>query len=187
MKKIFVIAGLILSMTAYAQYTPLRHIEVPDNYGTQIRTEISDNISNTIETFTAHFGIGSKRFNHEKGTSYPDFERNNWNVSIKLNSEQDEILRAHAKMEEGFTRFYTGTSTIQINVGEKQYNITTWYYAADSKSLMIDINKTIAEHISVSGFQGIYSSYKEILRFSDIEQELWRRAAKTVYDKRKNL
>lgn len=187
MKKIFAIMGLLLSMTAYAQHIPLRHIEVPDNYATQIRTETTDNFSNTIETFTAYFGLGSKRFSHEKGTSYPDFEHNNWSVYVNLNTEQDEILKTHAKMQEGFTDFYTGISTIQVNIGEKQYSISTWYYSAKSKSLMIDINKSIAEHMSVSGFQGIYTSHKEITRFSDVEQELWRRAAKTVYDKRKNL
>lgn len=187
MKKVILILSFIISLNLHAQHTPLKHVDVPDTYATQIKVDYSHNFTNTIEICTASFSLASKKIYHEKGIKHPDLDYNSWCIYLRLDSEASIQLTDKAKMQEGFGNLSIGASKMTLIIGESQYSINTWYYAGDNKQLMIDINKNITEHISISGFQGLYVNEHLIKKFDDVDQELWRRAAKEVYSLRKNL
>lgn len=187
MKKIIVLLCTLISTCVYAQHVPLKHIDVADNYATRIKLDNSYNFTNTIEICSASFALASKKISHEKGIKYPDQDYNLWNISLRLDSNQATALKSNAKLQDGLGNLSIGVSKLLLVIGESKYNISTWYYASENNHLMIDVTKNIAEHISISGFQAIFVEGHEVAPFNDIEQELWRRAAKEVYDKRKHL
>ena len=189
MKKFFIIVSiLICSQIINAQHIPLRHIEVPDTFKTRLRFENYNNSDHTKDIYSVSFDLPSKSITHEKGIEWPHFEHDLWHISVILDSEQSNLLTTVAKMQEELGGLlFKGISEIYITVGESKYNVSSWYYFPDSKQLDLDITKSITEHISISGFQGIYCQYKDIVRFSDIEQELWRRSATEIFNKRKQL
>lgn len=187
MRKFVFILALIISVNLHAQHAPLKHVDVPDNYATKINVDKSYNFTNTIDICTASFSLASKKIYHEKGIKYPDLDYNSWCISLRLDSEASTQLNDKAQMQDGLGNLSVGISKITLIIGESKYSINTWYYAGDNKHLMIDINKNITEHISISGFQGLYVNDHLIVKFNDIEQELWRRAAKEVYSLRKDL
>lgn len=189
MKKILIaLICTILCFSAHAQHVPLKHIEVPDFPTTQIRKDYSNNFAKTINTYSAIFSF-TWCFRHEVGYKEPDLDYNVWGLSLVLDQKQDLTLRIKAKAEQGLGDLLQGAAPLYLTVGGKHYVINTWYYATGNKRLMLDFEKNIVEHVSVSGLQGIYtetvSEENKIIVFNEVQQELWRRSAEEVYSKRK--
>ena len=186
MKKFITLLSILISASVFAQHTPLKHIEVGDYPSCKVKTELRKNITETTETYSASFALYSNIVSHEKGIKYPALEDNIWGIKTNLDSKQDVTIRIKTKMNDGW-----GQSKIYVAIGECNYLVSSWYYSADYKHLYLDLNKSQIEHMSISGFQGIYlNEVKEenlIVSYSDVCQELWRRCAKEVYDKRKHL
>lgn len=187
MRKVITLMSILISTCIYAQHVPLKHIDVADNYATKIQLDNSYNFTNTIEICSASFALASYKISHEKGVKYPDQDYNLWNISLRLDSDESAALKSKAKMQDGLGNLSVGISKLLLVIGESKYNISTWYYSSDNNYLMIDVTKNIAEHISISGFQSIFVENHEVVPFNDIEQELWRRSAKEVYNRRKHL
>lgn len=186
MKKIITLFCCAFCLSAYAQHKPLKEVQVGDYPGCKVRTSLHNNFANTTETYAAAFELGAQRVSHEIGIKHPDLGYNLWGISTSLDSKEDLTIRIKAKMNNG-----CGGSVIYIVIGEKTYAITSWYYAANNRHLLIDLSKEQIEHMSISGFQAIYlnevSDDTLLLSYSDVSQELWRRCAKEVYNKRKYL
>ena len=188
MKRIvFLLIALSMSMVVFAQHKPLKQIELKDAYLSRSGSGKSYNTGNTREIYTAYFNLGHNSIGHHKGIKDYDLGYDAWVIDIHLNPTDAVALNLYATMEESFSKFYVGTAPLCISVGGAIYEIATWYYSDTGFALMMDINKLIAQHISISGFQGILVGDVEIIAFSDIDQEQWRRAAKEVYETRKNL
>ena len=189
MKKILItIAFLIVACVSYAQHLPLKHIEVGDYPTTEIRKSFSNNFANTINPYSAKFCFTWGIY-HEVGFKDPDLNFCTWGLEMNLNTKQDLTLKIKASTTQGFGDLLQGVKPLYLSVGETTYPVRTWYYATDSKHLMLDFYKGIVEHISISGLQGIYvnipSEDSQLIKFTDVEQELWRRSAEEVYSKRK--
>jgi hypothetical protein len=187
MKKILIIILLANCIMAYAQYKPLKSIIIDDVYISQSGSTKSYNIGNTRETYTSYFNLGFKAIEHQKGIKDYDLGYDRWGISARLDNDDTIALEAYTKSEEALGGLHLGTSILKIFVGGTMYQVTTWYYSPGDRYLMMDISKSITEHISISGLQGIYANDIEIIAYPEIEQELWRRAAKDVYSTRKNL
>ena len=193
MKKLAFLIGLLISTSALAQHIPLKDITVGDYPACKIHTNNSNNITNTTNTYSASFGIGTKKISHEKGIKYPDLDYNCWSINISLNSSENTKLRNLANMRDGLGDLMVGISPLLLKIGESIYNIKSWYLSSygEHNYLMIDTTKQIIEHISISGFQGLYvnevNDFKEVAKYSDVSQELWHRCAEEVYQKRKDF
>lgn len=181
---------LLFGTCAYAQHKPLKPIELNSVYISQSGAEKSYNIGKTREIYKSYFYLGSHSISHQKGIKDYDLGYESWNVDFVLDNNEAIALNIYTAKSEQFTNFHAGLTCLKIVVGEATYDVNTWYYSEATSThryLMMDINKSIAEHISVSGLQGIIVNNIEIIAFSEIEQELWKRAAKDVYDTLKNL
>lgn len=190
MKKLILISLLLLaSVSIYAQHKPLKSIDLNSVYISQSGADKTYNIGNTREIYTAYFYSYRNSVAHHKGIKDYDLGYDLWSLNIRLDTDEAIALNSYALMTESSSKFYTGKDKLKISIGESTYTIDNWYYSelGGQYHLMIDINKSITNHISISGFQGIIAHNVEIIAFSDIEQELWRRAAKDVYDTRRNL
>lgn len=189
MKRICILFVLLFSLfaTSHAQHKALKHIELSDVYISQSGSEKSYNIGNTKEIYSSYFYLGQKRIEHQKGVKDYDLGYDLWCIQMRLDSYEAIAIELYSTMEEAIGGLYSGTSELIISVGGQKYNINSWYYTKSDRYLMLDINKNISQHISVSGLQGIETSEIEIIAFTDIEQELWRRAAKDVYETRNNM
>lgn len=184
---ILLLIALSMSIVTLAQHKPLKKIELKDTYLSQSGSNKSYNTGSTKEIYSAHFNLGHYYIEHQKGIKDYDLGYDAWVIGIHLDPLDAVALNLYATMEESFSKFYIGTAPLCISVGGTIYEITTWYYSETGSGLMMDINKPIAQHISISGFQGIYVGDLEIIAFSDIDQEQWRRSAKDVYETRKHL
>lgn len=191
MKKLVLISLLFLaSISIYAQHKPLKYIDLNSVYISQSGFEKSYNIGSTREIYRSYFYLGSHSISHQKGIKDYDLGYDSWTIDIVMDNNEAIALNLYTAKSEQLTDFYAGLTYLKIVVGEATYDVKTWYYTEsvpERRALLMDINKTIAEHISISGLQGIIVNDIEIIAFSEIEQELWRRAAKDVYDTRKNL
>lgn len=191
MKKFVLLSILLLaSASMHAQHRPLKSIDLNSVYISQSGFEKSYNIGKTREIYKSYFYLGSHSISHQKGIKDYDLGYDSWNVDFVLDNNEAIALNIYTAKSEQSTNFYAGLTHLKIVVGEATYDVNTWYYSevtSTHRYLMMDINKSIAEHISVSGLQGIIVNNIEIIAFSEIEQELWKRAAKDVYDTRKNL
>lgn len=191
MKKLVLLSILLLaSVSIRAQHKPLKSIDLNSVYISQSGFEKSYNIGSTKEIYRSYFYLGSHSISHHKGIKDYDLGYDSWRLDFNLENNDAIALNLHTAKSEQFTNFYSGLTYLKIVVGEATYDVKTWYYSESTpthRSLMMDINKSITEHISVSGLQGIIVNDIEIIAFSEVEQELWRRAAKDVYDTRKNL
>ena len=180
----------VTSIITYAQYKPLKRINLSDVYISQSGINKSYNIDCTKDIYSSFFYLNSHRLSHHKGIKDPDLGYDSWTIDLNLDTNKAIALNLYANMQEAFDSFYNGITKLKLCVGETLYEIDTWYYSEASsthRTLMMDITKPITKHISISGLQGIYVDNIEIIAFSDIEQELWRRAAKDVYENRKDL
>lgn len=185
MKRLFFIAlSLLICVGTYAQHKPLKHIEIKESAITQVRTENRNNYTNTINTYSAS-ALLSLRVSHEKGIKYPELDYELWSASYNVNDDKVSLLKSMAKLSEGFGGLLIGATPMTLSIGESNYIIDSWYLG--TQQIMIDLNKTIIEHISVSGLQSIRFGSSCYVEFGDTEQELWRRCAKEVFDKRKHL
>lgn len=184
MKKIITIIFLLIGASAYAQHKPLKPIELNSVYISQSGAKKSYNIGNTREIYASHFYLGKNRVSHHKGIQSPDLGYNLWEITTQIDTDEAIALELYTVKKEQFSDFYSGITQLSIVVGESTYEISNWFYTElhGEHSLMMDIDKNITKHISISGLQGISSNGVEIIAFSEIEQELWRRAAKEVYD-----
>lgn len=194
MKRLVILSVLLTFCFAMtAQHKPLKQINLNDIYISQSGAEKSYNSGSTREIYSSFFHLGSSRVSHYKGIKSPDMGYDAWTINVALDNNDAIALNSYANMNKEFDNFYSGSSALKLEVGETHYEVNIWYYSDISisttslRTLMIDINKSIAEHISISGLQGIFIDNIEIIAFSDIDQELWRRAAKDVYNTRKNL
>lgn len=188
MKKIITIIFLLIGACAYAQHKPLKHIELNSVYISQSGAEKSYNIGNTREIYASHFYNGKNRISHHKGIDSYDLGYELWDISTQIDVDEQIALKLYTSKKEVTSGFYSGITPLSIVVGESTYKIANWYYSENlgRQAIMIDIDKNITKHISISGLQGICCNGIEIIAFSEIEQELWRRAAKDVYDTRKD-
>lgn len=185
MKRIIVIICVLFSINTYAQHTPLKHIEVPDFPTNKVNTEERFNFSETVNTYTAHCLFLNQQVLHEKGIKYPDIGYDLWSIAMMLDNDEISTIKSMADMSKGIGDLLVGVTPLTVSIGESKYTIKSWYLS--SRQLMMDLNKDIIEHISISGLQSISVRTKSCLQYNDIQQELWRRCAKEVYDKRKNL
>ena len=186
MKRIITLVCLLVSISCFAQHIPLKHITVGDYPGCKINTSTRKNMTETIETFSASFALGSEYVYHEKGIKHPNLNDNIWGIKTSLDNKQDLTIRIKTQMNNGW-----GLSKIYVAIGDSKYIVGSWFYSEDYKHLYLDLNKAQIEHMSISGFQGIYiNEVKEenlLIPYSDVSQELWRRCAKLVHDNRKHL
>ena len=190
MKKFIILSLLFaISITTSAQHKPLKQIKLPDIYISNTGAEKTYNTENTREIYSAYFYTLRNSIAHHKGIRDYDLGYDAWVLNVGLDTDEAIALNSHALMNENISDFFTGVDKLKISVGESIYTIDCWYYSSMNRyyRLMLDINKFIAKHISISGLQGIISDDIEIIAFSEIEQELWRRAANDVYETRKNL
>ena len=187
MKKfIYLLSSLFLlfGTCAYAQHKPLKPIVLNSVYISQSGAEKSYNLGNTREIYASYFYLGKNRVSHHKGIQSPDLGYNLWEITTQIDTDEAIALELYTVKKEQFSDFYSGITQLSIVVGESTYKIANWYYSENlgRQAIMIDIDKNIANHISISGLQGICCNGIEIIAFSEIEQELWRRTAKDVYD-----
>lgn len=186
MKKLILLSLFFLvSVSIYAQHKPLTDIVIPTDPDNQIKTEHKIDKKDIYEAF---WGYPTRRISHNLGIEMPFINHNSWEITIALKPSESLSLISNAKTQDdyGLTK---GITKLYIMIGESAYAIENWYYFdyIDNFLLTIEINKSIVEHISISGIQSIYCDTKNFIWFSDIEQVLWSKVAKTVYDKRKNL
>lgn len=186
MKKFIIILLLLMEANAYAQHNPLKHINLHSVYIAQSGSEKYYNIGNTRDIYASHFYQGRNRISHHKGIQSPDLGYNLWEISTVIDTDEAIAIELYTTKEETFSGFYTGQTQISILVGSTLYKSPKWHYSETPGhySLMIDIDQNITKHISISGLQGIYVNGIEIISYSEIEQELWRRAALDVYNMR---
>lgn len=185
MKRLILLLSILITSTAIAQHRPLKHIEVKDFPTNRISIENENNFSNTTNTYSASSLLVRLKVSHEKGIKYPALEDDFWSLSIMLDGAEKSKLKTMAKMNAGFGDLLVGSDPLILYIGESKYTIRGWYLG--DAFLMIDISKALTEHISISGFQSIKVGNNTFIDFCDTEQELWRRCAKEVYDKRKHL
>lgn len=188
MKKLITILFLLIGACAYAQHEPLKYIDLHNTYISQSGAEKSYNIGNTREIYGSFFYLGRNRISHHKGIKSPDLEYNLWEIKTDIDNDEAIAVELYTVKEETFSNFYTGLTHLSILVGDTIYKSPRWHYSETlgRHSLMIDIDENITKHISISGLQGIYVNGVEIISYSEIEQELWRRAAEDVYNTRKD-
>lgn len=190
MKKIILLSILLLaSVSMHAQHKPLKQINIHDIYLSGVGGTKTYNSGNTQEIYTVYFYHHRNSVAHYKGIKDPDLNYDLWSLTVDIDLDEAIALLAHALMKESSSDFWVGLGNLKIAVGESTYTIDKWYYSElmGQHRLLIDINKSIAHHIGISGLQGIIVGDIEIIALSEIEQELWRRSAKDVYETRKNL
>lgn len=189
MKRLITLTALIAcSLTMSAQHKLLKQINIHDIYLNGVGASKTYNIGSTQETYTAYFYDHRNSIYHTKGIKAPDLGYDSWSLNVEIDLDEAIALLAHALMKESSSDFWVGLGKIKITVGESTYTIDDWYYSSlKGHRLLIEINKSIAHHIGISGLQGIMVGDIEIIALSEIEQELWRRSAKDVYETRKNL
>lgn len=183
MKKIITIIFLLIGACAYAQHKPLKHIELNKASLAQSGAKKVFNDGLTIEAYTAYFYSERNHIKYNEDLT----SGKKWQIMTLIDSDEIFALKNYTSMSNPLSSspdFYDGDSKLTILVGESAYEIEDWYFGEHPvyPLLHITINKEITEHISISGFQGIGSNGIEIIAFSEIEQELWRRTAKDVYD-----
>lgn len=188
MRNVITIIILLIGVCTHAQHKPLKHIDLNSVYISQSGAEKSYNTGNTREIYGSYFYLGRNRISHHKGIQSPDLGYDLWEITTRIDADEAIALELYTVQEKLSSDFYSGLTKLSIVVGESIYGIANWYYSEilGNYTLMIDIDKNLTKHISISGLQGIYANGIEIIAFSDIEQELWRRAAKDVYDIRKD-
>lgn len=186
-KALIIISAILLCSTAFAQHKELKAIDLDPVYISQSGSSKSNNIGNTRESYSSHFYVGTCFIQHQKGIQDPDIGYDVWTINASLDYKEKIALELYATKKEEFHKFYSGTSLLHISVGGTIYEISSWYYSESSSTIMLDINKEICKHISISGLQSVLAKEIGIIAFSDIDQELWRRAAFDVYTTRKDL
>ena len=185
MKRIILLLSILITSTAIAQHKPLKQIEVSDFPTNKVSVDNRNNFTNTTNTYSASSLLMRLKVSHEKGIKYPAREDDFWELSVRLDETEQSKLKTMAKIEAGFGDLLVGVDPLILYIGESKYTIRGWYLG--DKYLMIDINKALTEHISISGFQSIYVGNSAFIQFGDTEQELWRRCALEVYKNRKHL
>lgn len=183
MKRFILLLSILITSTAIAQHKPLKHIEISDFPTNKVSVSNKYNYSGTINTYSASSLLRRIDVSHEKGIKYPDTDYNSWLLTIRLYNAEETKLKQMAKTKAGLGDLIVGVDPIVLYIGESKYSISNWYLG--TAFLMIDVNKSKTEHISISGFQGIYIKGQCFIQFDDTEQELWRRCASEVYSERK--
>lgn len=189
MKRILALSFMLVCLNAAAQYKPLKHIEIPDGPIYQMDFDSRNNVTETINYYTASAHLTTIAVSHAKGIAYPDINHNVWELRIKLNSENKERFLQITQAKEIFDDYWVGNSSnrMLLSIGEEEYHINTWSLSGDH--LFIEVHKDVIKHIGISGLQCIYAhtTDKILFEYSDITQEFWRRCAHNVYEGRKHL
>lgn len=185
MKRFITLLCSLICIQGYAQHMPLKPIEVPDFPTNKVYVDARNNITNTINTYAASSLLGKLRVSHEIGLKYPYEDYFLWSISIDINNNERNQIISNAKTLQLSENFITGESGLFLEIGGERYRIFTWCII--NNSLMIDTSSIAIEHISISGLQKVYYCTEKAIEFNELEQELWRRCAKEVHDKRKHL
>lgn len=179
--------AMISCISVQAQHNPLKNVKIADFYISQSGSEKSYNIGNTREIYSSYFHLGSNRVEHHRGIKDYDIGYDLWTIHLRLTSNEAIAVETYTNSKEELGGLRLGQSPLYIIVGGVRYAIKKWYYSPNYRNLMVDISKPIAEHMAISGLQAVCADDIGIISFNDIDQELWRRAAKDVYEQRKHL
>lgn len=181
MKRLLLLMIMLICTSAYGQHRPLKHIEVNEsNVVYQLHKKCENNITASVNTYSASSLLVRLQVSHELGIKYYDRLVNDWLVQLRLRDNELAKIKSLATFLNDF-----GIEPLTLKIGESSYTVKKWYLG--NEYLIIDINKSIAEHISISGFQSINFNGQSFVAFEELEQEMWRRCAKDVYENRKHL